>query len=59
MDSRIKKSFIGKRLFIFLYLSVMLVNFSIPFLLPPRITGAYLFWVILPLSVIALSFTAE
>ncbi len=59
MDSETKKSFIGKGLFIFLYLSVMLINFSIPFLLPPHITGAYLFWVILPLSLIVLSFITE
>ncbi len=56
MNSEIKKGFIHKRLFILLYVAVMIINFTIPFFLPSCITGAYLFWIVLPILVIVYGF---
>ena len=47
-----KDNFITFKVFFPLYLAVIIIDLTIPFFLPSRVAGAYLFWVVLPLSTI-------
>ncbi|RKX85860.1 MAG: hypothetical protein DRP57_02845 [Spirochaetes bacterium] len=44
-----KDNFITFKVFLPIYLFVLIIDFSIPFFLPSRVIGAYLFWILLPI----------
>lgn len=47
-----KSSFIRSKEFLTVYTVIIVLNFTIPFLLPSKVVGPYLFWIILPISII-------
>ncbi len=47
-----KSSFIRSKEFLTVYTVIIILNFTIPFLLPSKVIGPYLFWIILSISTI-------
>jgi len=47
-----KSSFIRSKEFLTVYTVIIILNFTIPFLLPSKVIGSYLFWIILSISTI-------
>ena len=50
-----KNEFLTFTKFISVYTIVFILNFTIPFILPPKIVGPYLFWTALSISTIVYS----
>ncbi len=47
-----KNAYAKEKKFLAVYLVIVALDFTVPFLLPHKITGAYLFWIILTIITI-------
>jgi len=47
-----KNAYAKEKKFLAVYLIIVALDFTVPFLLPPKMTGAYLFWIILTILTI-------
>lgn len=47
-----KNAYAKEKKFLAVYFIIVALDFTVPFLLPPKMTGAYLFWIILTILTI-------
>ncbi|MCD6107560.1 MAG: hypothetical protein J7J57_05100 [Caldisericaceae bacterium] len=47
-----KNAYAKEKKFLAVYFIIVALDFTAPFLLPPKMTGAYLFWIILTILTI-------